>query len=332
MNSRLTIKELAAVLTVPTGREKEELTAFLREWAALVSVKLEEDGRVEIPGLGCLEKPHPEEPDREIRFVPDPEFRERVNKPFSFFEPVELDEGIEFPDLEKPESEPLPVPEAVDDVEDKKPLIQEKTPDIPAEIPGPSEETTDVLEKKPDSPVEEPKPVYETEQAKPPYRLWKALAFLVVAMLVAGYWYVEQGPVDFPVEVEQEEVAEIPSSPRTESPDSLSLPVDTLVQPADQDSLPDEKPAPEPVAREIGKDTIAKGDRLTQISLKYYGHKIFWVYLYDYNKQVISDPNNVPIGTEIRIPSPDLYGIDAKDATSREKAARLQSQLLSGRE
>ena len=74
---------------------------------------------------------------------------------------------------------------------------------------------------------------------------------------------------------------------------------------------------------------IKSGDRLTSISLKYYGHKFFWVYIYKYNDAVIVDPNNIPIGTEIRIPAPARYGINAKDRASIDKAAALQTEILS---
>ena len=88
----------------------------------------------------------------------------------------------------------------------------------------------------------------------------------------------------------------------------------------------DTVPAP---SEDIALTTIKAGDRLASIAQQYYGHKFFWVYIYQHNKQVITDPNNIPIGTEIRIPNPVLYGIDAHDRASIEKAAQLQSQILS---
>lgn len=96
--------------------------------------------------------------------------------------------------------------------------------------------------------------------------------------------------------------------------------------PAEEEKAPVETSA----KKEIGLVKIASGDRLTLISLKYYGHKIFWVYLYEYNKDAIKDPNNVPIGTVIRVPAPELYGINAQSRSSIEKAAALQTQILAG--
>jgi len=73
---------------------------------------------------------------------------------------------------------------------------------------------------------------------------------------------------------------------------------------------------------------IQTGDRLTLISLKYYGHKIFWVYLYLANKESIPNPNSVAIGTKIHIPVPETYNIDANDEQSIRKAAALQTEIL----
>lgn len=107
--------------------------------------------------------------------------------------------------------------------------------------------------------------------------------------------------------------------------------VTDIVAPASGIPVKEEKaPVETSAKKEIGLVKIASGDRLTLISLKYYGHKIFWVYLYEYNKDAIKDPNNVPIGTVIRVPAPELYGINAQSRSSIEKAAALQTQILAG--
>jgi nucleoid DNA-binding protein len=70
------------------------------------------------------------------------------------------------------------------------------------------------------------------------------------------------------------------------------------------------------------------GSSLTQIAMEHYGDKVFWVYIYDYNKSRIKDFNNIPVGMEIRLPQPNLYGINAKNRTSLQKARKKQSELL----
>lgn len=82
------------------------------------------------------------------------------------------------------------------------------------------------------------------------------------------------------------------------------------------------------VNKPIGTETIKSGQTLRLISLKYYGHKSFWVYIYQENKALIKNPNNVPIGTKLIIPAPAKYGIDAKNSAVVEKAKAAESKLI----
>lgn len=109
-------------------------------------------------------------------------------------------------------------------------------------------------------------------------------------------------------------------------PDSASLAVDSVV--AEPPVVEENQPEETPKSDILALVTIKAGDRLASFAKQYYGHKFFWVYIYQYNQDIISDPNNIPIGTELRIPDPGLYGIDATDRSSIDKAAALQSQIL----
>lgn len=74
--------------------------------------------------------------------------------------------------------------------------------------------------------------------------------------------------------------------------------------------------------------TMNKGDRLTMLALKYYGNKAFWVYIYAANRKLIPNPNNVPLGTKIRIPAPDLSRTDPDNPECIAKAKALQTKIL----
>jgi nucleoid DNA-binding protein len=81
----------------------------------------------------------------------------------------------------------------------------------------------------------------------------------------------------------------------------------------------------------IAKVKMTAGQRLTLLALDYYGNKIFWVYIYEYNKSKIgSNPNVIPIGMELSIPAKSVYGIDANNAASVEKARQHQTEIMSG--
>lgn len=76
-------------------------------------------------------------------------------------------------------------------------------------------------------------------------------------------------------------------------------------------------------------ETIRSGVFLTTLARKYFGHKTFWVYIYEENKKVIKNPNQVPIGTRVVIPEASKYHIDAKDRRSVEAAKALAVKILS---
>jgi len=78
----------------------------------------------------------------------------------------------------------------------------------------------------------------------------------------------------------------------------------------------------------IATVVLKPGDRLNLLALKYYGDKIFWVYIYQANKNVIPKPDNVPAGITIRIPKPDPKLIDPKNQALVAKAKALQLQYI----
>ena len=73
---------------------------------------------------------------------------------------------------------------------------------------------------------------------------------------------------------------------------------------------------------------MSKTDYLSNISRKYYGHYIFWVYIYLENESIIRDPNNLPVGQTLNIPAPSKYGIDKNSASSVAKAEAAAFEVL----
>ena len=53
---------------------------------------------------------------------------------------------------------------------------------------------------------------------------------------------------------------------------------------------------------EICVHELKKGETLFALSRKYYGPNALYVYIVEYNKDIIKDPDNVPVGTKLRIP------------------------------
>lgn len=80
--------------------------------------------------------------------------------------------------------------------------------------------------------------------------------------------------------------------------------------------------------KKIVKEVMKPGSRLTLLAQKHYGNKAFWVYIYQANKAKINDPNNVPVGTELIIPSKDSYSIDSENSKSINKAKNIAKSIL----
>ncbi len=301
-------------------------------------------------------------------FLPDKELRELVNKPFSFFETTELRENVDFTDMDVvldepniketedesieemiPEEKHLPEEEPVVFSEEGSAVPPEEDPVVfsEEEPAGQAEdEGMDTLEpvvdersdsSGPDSPSEEVETGPDAERKKPrTKRIAVVSMFVFLLMLFNIGLYLNR---TYFFEKEKEPLRIDTVFPKGETVATEAVP-DTTIVFANEDSSQTvgettvENPEVESEAvspKVIARVKIEPGSRLTLISLKYYGSKLFWVYLYEYNRAVITDPNNVPIGTVIEVPAPEMYGIDRRDRSSIEKAAARQTEILSGK-
>lgn len=72
---------------------------------------------------------------------------------------------------------------------------------------------------------------------------------------------------------------------------------------------------------------VKYGDTFRTLALKYYGHKDFWIYIYQANKDKVPNPNILQIGVRITIPTAASMGIDASSVQSIQKARALADSL-----
>lgn len=99
--------------------------------------------------------------------------------------------------------------------------------------------------------------------------------------------------------------------------------IDTIGESEDIDSLQLLFDNPRIYTEFIGSERIKAGSRLTLMSKRYYGNKDFWVYIYEANRDHISDPDNIPVGTLIKFPKLDSRLIDATNPRCIQKAKEL---------
>ncbi|MDE6653805.1 MAG: hypothetical protein K2K37_05390, partial [Muribaculaceae bacterium] len=75
-------------------------------------------------------------------------------------------------------------------------------------------------------------------------------------------------------------------------------------------------------------DTITPNRNLNTLALKHYGNKVYWVYIFLDNQDKIKNPNNVIVGTKLRIPPKEQYDVsDTDEKANIEAAFRKQSEI-----
>lgn len=277
-------------------------------------------------------------------FTPSDELLRQVNKPFEMFAPTLLKEGVQWPDVEEQPAESLEqacpsiissriaestvTPQPASTPPAWTPQAQAVTPATPTPPPFPTSESTLPTAKATTPP---PPPASESNEAEavvatpPPYRreepqerkpskLWLWIVIPLVAVLVMALllWFFVFGKQEMP-------------SSRTTPPPSTMIPVEatpTIDTVAPIDSV---APVADTTAQQEILTTVilGNGDYLARYAHRYLGRSEYWIYIYLANKEQIKDPDNIPLGTEIKIPSPQSVGITGNQEADLAAAKRL---------
>lgn len=107
--------------------------------------------------------------------------------------------------------------------------------------------------------------------------------------------------------------------------------VDSLVvEPIEEkvDSMTNITVNEENVVKEPIIETIERGKYLTTIAQKYFGDKVFWVYIYRENSGRIWNPKDLKAGFKVVVPDAAKYDIDASNPESIQRAKELEKQIL----
>lgn len=295
---------------------------------------------------------------RRVSFTPDKSLAEAINMPFEGFETVILDDDLSEEELnalaavdDEPQSdednvqqeeieaqpkvaEPAEVeePQPPVFVEREEPEVDNEPPVIPPikepeaedsvpEQANDEEEKDDISTLDEDSDDKEYEITYDAEEMHSAKRysfVWGLLAGVLVATIgFAVFYYYVLNP-SHAVKDELELVAV--------DSDTVTIPEKEAVVLPEQDSADVKVEVPK--VQSVVTDTIREYYFLTKMARKYYGRYEFWVYIYEENKDKISDPHHVSPGLVVVIPPAEKYGIDKDNPESvnkaKEKAAKLQ--------
>lgn len=186
--AKMTIQDIAKVLVEKNKLSQAEAEAFVTAIFNVVEAGIKRDKLVKIKGLGSFkvvtvdarESVNVNTGERviidshdKISFTPDSMMKELVNKPFSSFETVVLNEGVEFDDMpvqddNEQAEETATTEEAPDTVAQEDVVAAETTP----EVTQPEEEKKEVIRTE-----EEPEKNVETDASEPEEEKPAAISF-----------------------------------------------------------------------------------------------------------------------------------------------------------
>ena len=263
---KLTIQDIAKVLVEKSGLTQKEANKFATEMFSIIQQRLEEDELVKIKGFGTFKIINVEaresvsvrtgervmiDSHAKVTFTPDTVMKELVNKPFSQFETVVLNDGVEFDDVaEDNEEDVAPVEDVISPVEELPVVEMVQVEEEPQVVETPQIEEEPQVEEEPqieeepqveetpmvtlaeDEPVEE-EPVADEEpvEEESSWKKWLLAAAVVLVMMglsaYGGYYYAMQkmsAQKTETAEIKKDEVA-IPEKPV----DSVAVAKDTVV-------------------------------------------------------------------------------------------------------
>lgn len=352
MNEKITLQDIINLLCEKQGISPKEAETFVRTMFDLIEEALTNEKYVKIKGLGTFkltevnsrESVHVNTGKRieiqghsKVSFTPDTSMKELINKPFSHFETVVLNEGVELEDtvveetvietpvaekpvIEEPETvaeNPIVEEAVVEEPITEEPIIEESAVEetLKPTEPEESEKTTIATKEEEEKPIsieekeETPTPfVPQNEEKKSSRILLGVIIALVLIILFGFYWLfmrsnasTESAPT---IPVQEEIVA---PAPVEEEQAEDTLEIVPYVKLSTEELRNERVPSlADTLDYQIlgtkEEYTLQKGETIIRASVKFFGSKKYWPYIVKHNMDVLKDPDNIPTGTLIKIP------------------------------
>lgn len=289
-------QDIVALLVSKHGLEQGLAEALLQEFFAGIEEALDREKQVKIKGFGAFKLISVESRESvdvntgeriqikghtKVSFAPDASLRDMINKPFSHFETVVLNDGTVFEEESIPEPPPIP--------------------DIPEEKQQ----------------AEKPE---QKKSGKGTY-LAVALLLALVLFGGGLFYYKSQAPAEKPGASTREIPETPPGANAIPAPaDTVSvkdtIAARSLPEESDKDvAVKPVKSAAPPAPASVNPDstnyritgtktihTLLEGETLVRLARKYYGTKDMWPYILMHNRRKIKNPDMVPTGTILDIP------------------------------
>ncbi len=359
-NRVLVLQDIVKALSHETDTSEALCQSFVKELFAIVAERLMDGESVTLKGVGRFDVDG-----GEVRFVADPDTAAAINSAFDCFEAIELADDF---DGDEPVAEDVISDAAeeeaattvdetagTEDVADESPADGAEPEEKESQTDGLEESEADSEEEKEEDTAEadadnetvaEETAEEETEETAEeaeetvaeeyddepqPKRggcrfAWGFLAGFVTAAVVAAVaWFCLFGVVKKPSS-QPAVIADDTAKVAAADSDSTAA-VEKLQEQSEEKTAEPEKESKK--AEQTFK--VTNTAYLSNISRKFYGHYAFWVYIYLDNKDIITDPDNLPVGAELRIPAPEKYGIDKNNPESIRRAEIKALEIKNGK-
>lgn len=308
--NRLTVQALAARIASTLGITPEAAEQLIHDYFVDVAERLQRGETVDIDNLGKFAA------GGDSLFTPLPDVADRINEPFAFFEPVELNDGVTAETLdiapappspatsetsETPDTPETPVP---DPIVEESPIVEpEEVEPIIAQDEKEEKEEKDAVEYEP-----EPEKQHGEGHCAHALAAWATGCLLLGLTIGAftGYW-VGRHTTLFPPET----VEPITASNDTSATSATSA---TSVTSATS-------------ATSVTTDTVRADYYITDMARKYYGNKDFWSYIYEENADSLGHPEHIHPGQILIIPDAAKYDIDSDNKESLKRARALAIEI-----
>ena len=295
---KISIQDLSQALVVRNGLDKRDAFIFVSAMFDIIQMNLEKDRIVKVKGLGTFKIIDVD--DREsvnvntgervlieghnkITFTPDALMKELVNKPFSQFETVVLNDGVDFEDMKAPEEPAIdndpndpanfplvdfgageerklvdiadedipewviePVVKVSEPVAPKKPVVVEPGIVTLGEVPTPEPEPEPIVEPESD-PIEEPAPAPFIEDEPAP--IIEEEPVVMPEPMVEKEPIIESEPEPI-IESEPEPIIEPEPEPIVEPEPELEPIIELepeLIEEPEPETIVEPEPEPEPI-------------------------------------------------------------------------------------
>ena len=342
MADKLSWTDLRHALALRAGVSEKKAGAFLSAFQDQLIEVLKTDKQVKINGLGTF-KVQAVAPRKSVDvntgeeiiiegynklvFAPEAGVKELVEK-----QPKEIDP------LKKLGAQAEEIVDILGDLgQSPKEEVKEPEPE-PVVIPEPVVQP---------EPVVIPEPVVEPEPKKKYHFVRDTLICVVILLmlLLAGYFFLRHRLGDILQNIMQpsdtEVVADTTAQAVVETEEAVEV-----TEPAPENMIPEGEISQEQILAEfleasgelspaenkypdlITTEPMHEASRLAWMAKRFYGAKIYWPYLYDANRDVISNPHNIEVGTPIRVPKLTKLQLDTTNAQTMATIESLREEAL----